>query len=111
MGTYDNVAQEGLFGWAASGPPPAERVRATAPLAVRMRPRALDEVVGQAHLLRPGAPLRRLVEGGAATSVIMWGPPGTGKTTLAYVAPHATGRRFVELAAVDPRVEDVPAAT
>src|SRR4051794_26657326 len=74
-----------------------------------MRPRTLDEVVGQAHLLRTGSPLRQLVEGGAATSVIMWGPPGTGKTTLAYVVSHATGRRFVELSAVTAGVKDVRA--
>ena len=65
-------------------PRPAGRP-ATAPLAVRMRPRAVDEVVGQAHLLRPGAPLRRLAEGGAAASVVLHGPPGTGKTTLAQL--------------------------
>ena len=58
---------------------------ATAPLAVRMRPRTLDEIVGQGHLLGPGAPLRRLVEGGAPMSVILWGPPGTGKTTIAHL--------------------------
>ena len=53
------------------------------PLAVRMRPRTIDEVAGQAHLLRPGAPLRRLLEGGGAASVLLYGPPGTGKTTIA----------------------------
>src|SRR5690625_4820134 len=77
-----------------------------------MRPASLDEVVGQEHLLSPGAPLRRLVEPAAdtrvgASSVILWGPPGTGKTTLAYLVAHASGRRFVELSAVTAGVKDV----
>ncbi|HVW80373.1 MAG TPA: replication-associated recombination protein A [Mycobacteriales bacterium] len=79
-----------------------------APLASRMRPRSLDEVVGQDHLLGPGSPLRQLVEGGAATSVLLWGPPGTGKTTLARLL--SSGRRFVELSAVTAGVKDVRAA-
>jgi putative ATPase len=79
-----------------------------APLAARMRPRTLDEVVGQEHLLGPGSPMRQLVEGGAATSVLLWGPPGTGKTTLARLL--ASGRRFVELSAVTAGVKDVRAA-
>ena len=62
------------------------RRRAVAPLAVRMRPRTLDEVVGQPHLTAEGSPLRKLVEHDAAMSVLLWGPPGTGKTTLAYVS-------------------------
>ncbi|WP_152191077.1 replication-associated recombination protein A [Georgenia satyanarayanai] len=84
--------------------------RPDAPLAVRMRPASLAEVVGQEHLLKPGAPLRRLVEPGGssrASSVILWGPPGTGKTTLAYLVAHASGRRFVELSAVTAGVKDV----
>ena len=82
----------------------AERV---APLAVRMRPRTLDEVVGQSHLLGPGAPLRRLVEGDAPLSVILWGPPGTGKTTLAMLIARTSRRRFRELSAVTAGVKDV----
>lgn len=78
------------------------------PLAVRMRPRAIDEVVGQQHLLGDGSPLRRLIANDApATSVILWGPPGTGKTTLAYLV--AGTRRFVELSAVNAGVKDVRA--
>ena len=81
---------------------------ARAPLAVRMRPRSLDEVLGQDHLLAPGSPLRRLVEpadeargrGAGVSSIILWGPPGTGKTTLAHLVARASGRHFVELSAV-----------
>nr|WP_231104947.1 replication-associated recombination protein A [Haloechinothrix halophila] len=78
-----------------------------APLAVRMRPRSLDDVVGQAHLLGEGAPLRRLVEGAAPASVILFGPPGTGKTTLAYLMAGATGRRFIALSALSSGVKEV----
>ena len=91
-----------------------EREPGGSPLAVRMRPRTLDEVVGQQHLLGAGSPLRRLVgEGGGGpagpASVILWGPPGTGKTTLAYVVSHATRRRFVELSAITAGVKEVRA--
>jgi putative ATPase len=87
----------------------AERAaRELAPIAARLRPATLDEVVGQAHLLGPGAPLRRLVEGGGTTSVLLWGPPGSGKTTLARLL--ARDRRFVELSAVSAGVKDVRAA-
>ena len=81
--------------------------RPGAPLAVRVRPRSLDEVVGQQHLLGEGGPLRRLIDGAGQVSVILWGPPGTGKTTLASLLSHATSRRFVELSAVTAGVRDV----
>ncbi|APA98116.1 replication-associated recombination protein A [Nocardia seriolae] len=80
-----------------------------APLAVRMRPRTLDEVVGQQHLLGPGSPLRRLVEGSGAASVLLYGPPGTGKTTLASLLSRATGRRFEALSALSAGVKEVRA--
>jgi putative ATPase len=80
---------------------------ASVPLAVRMRPRSLDEVLGQDHLLGPGSPLRRLVEGAAPASVLLYGPPGTGKTTLALLVSRATGRRFAALSAVSAGVKDV----
>lgn len=80
-----------------------------APLAVRMRPRTLDEIVGQRRLLAPGAPLRRLAEStdAGAVSVILWGPPGTGKTTIAHAIANRTERRFAELSAVTAGVKDV----
>jgi putative ATPase len=80
-----------------------------APLAVRMRPRTLDEVVGQQQLLGPGSPLRRLVEGDAPMSLILFGPPGTGKTTLANIVSTATNRRFVQMSALSSGVKDVRA--
>jgi len=80
-----------------------------APLAARMRPRTLDEVVGQQHLLAAGSPLRRLVEGDAPMSLILYGPPGTGKTTLALIVASATNRRFEQLSALNAGVKDVRA--
>lgn len=83
-----------------------------APLAVRMRPRTIDEVIGQEHLLETGSPLRRLLEPAAqgrtpASSIILWGPPGTGKTTLAYLIAQLSGRRFAEISAVSSGVKDI----
>ncbi|MEU5883969.1 replication-associated recombination protein A [Spirillospora sp. NPDC047279] len=74
-----------------------------------MRPRGLDEVVGQAHLLGPGTPIRQLVERDVPMSLVLWGPPGTGKTTLATVVSTATKRRFVEISAVTDGVKRVRA--
>ncbi len=84
--------------------------QATAPLAVRMRPRELSELLGQGDLVAPGSPLRRLIDGSGASSIILWGPPGTGKTTIASLVSQASGRRFVELSAVTAGVKDVRAA-
>src|SRR5271156_419596 len=84
-------------------------VSASAPLAVRMRPASLDEVVGQDHLLQPGSPMRRLVEGSGVASVILYGPPGSGKTTLAALISQATGRRFEALSALSAGVKEVRA--
>ena len=81
-----------------------------APLAVRMRPRTLDEVVGQRHLTAPGTPFRKLIDNDAPMSLLLWGPPGTGKTTLAYVVSQVTSRRFTKLSAVTAGVKDVRAA-
>lgn len=81
-----------------------------APLAVRMRPKTLDEVIGQQHLTAPGTPFRKLIDNDAPMSLVLWGPPGTGKTTLAYVVSQVTKRRFTELSAVTAGVKDVRAA-
>src|ERR1700690_1679627 len=83
---------------------------ASAPLAVRMRPRTLDEVIGQRHLTSAGTPFRKLIDNDAPMSLLLWGPPGTGKTTLAYVVSQVTRRKFVELSAVTAGVKDVRAA-
>src|SRR6202050_3537514 len=83
---------------------------APAPLAVRMRPRSLDEVIGQRHLTGAGMPFRKLIDNDAPMSLLLWGPPGTGKTTMAYVVSQVTKRRFVELSAVSAGVKDVRAA-
>jgi putative ATPase len=88
-------------------------IASTTPLAARMRPTSMSEVIGQKHILRSGSPLIALatpVEQGAkisAASVLLWGPPGTGKTTLAQVVARSSGRRFVELSAITAGVKEV----
>jgi putative ATPase len=84
-----------------------ERMARQAPLAARMRPTTLDEMVGQQRLIGPTAPLRSLIETDRLSSVILWGPPGTGKTTLARVVAAQTKREFVSLSAVTAGVKDV----
>jgi putative ATPase len=81
-----------------------------APLADRMRPRTLDEVVGQAHLLDPGKPLRQALAGGRVHSMVLWGPPGSGKTTLARLVANVGDAQFIALSAVLSGVKDVRAA-
>ena len=93
---------EDLFSFAASA-------RESAPLADRMRPRTLDEFVGQAHIVGPGRLLRRAIEAGRLTSSIFWGPPGTGKTTLASIIAGGAGAEFARLNAVTSGVSDVRA--
>jgi len=84
-----------------------DRLRGQAPLAARLRPRTLDDVVGQEHLVGQGKALRRLVEQDRLTSAIFWGPPGTGKTTLALAVAGSTKRAFEQLSAVNAGVKDV----
>ncbi len=90
-----------LFG---GGRSPAEPV---APLAEKLRPRALDDVVGQKHLLGPGKPLRAAFESGKPHSMILWGPPGSGKTTLARLMAQAFDAQFIALSAVLSGVKDI----
>jgi putative ATPase len=83
------------------------RLTSRAPLAARLRPRRLDDVVGQSDLLGPGRPLRTLIESDRLTSVVLWGPPGTGKTTIARLIAGATRKAFEPLSAVSAGVKDV----
>jgi putative ATPase len=111
---------EGLFDYDEPGDASGARRRgggtlagnthASAPLAVRMRPRTLDELAGQEQLLSEGSPLRRLVEGDQPMSLLLWGPPGTGKTTIASILSNQTDRHFVEVSAVAAGVKEVRAA-
>jgi len=95
-----------LFG----GPPPGARAKGPAPgapLADRMRPRTFDELLGQAHLLEPGAPLALMRDGRHLASIILWGPPGTGKTTIARLLAEGAGVPFVAFSAVLSGVKEV----
>ena len=84
----------------------AEKERVNQPLAERMRPMSLDEFVGQDHLLAPGKLLAGLAGGGRLPSLLLWGPPGTGKTTLARLLAAREQARFVTLSAVNAGVKD-----
>ncbi|MCI0547452.1 MAG: replication-associated recombination protein A [Candidatus Rokubacteria bacterium] len=98
-----------LFDPPPSTAPPAPR--ASAPLADRIRPQSLDEVVGQSHLVGPGKVLRRALDQGALHSMILWGPPGTGKTTLASLMASVAGARFVTFSAVLSGVKEIRQVT
>lgn len=87
----------------------AERAAAAAPLPQRVRPHTLDELVGQTHVLGAGSALRRAIEEGRAPSMILHGPPGVGKTTIARIVAAASASAFEELSAVSARVDDVRA--
>ena len=110
---------EGLFD-VPNGSPQSDRhkgggslsgaAHAASPLAVRMRPRTLEELVGQEQLRAPGSPLRQLIEGDQSMSLLLWGPPGTGKTTIAAIVSQQTDRGFVEVSAVSAGVKEVRAA-
>ena len=84
-----------------------DAVLPSAPLAARMRPRTFDDYVGQEHIVGEGKLLRRLVESGSLPSVILWGPPGTGKTTLARIIANSTDAMFVPVSAVSAGVADL----
>ncbi len=77
------------------------------PLAERMRPKTLDDYVGQKHLVGPGAVLRKAIESGSLPSMLFWGPPGVGKTTLAYIISQTLDRPFFSLSAINSGVKDV----
>jgi len=81
-----------------------------APLADRLRPATLDDVVGQDHLLGPGGPIRRMIQAGRLGSMILWGPPGTGKTTIARLLAQAAGYQFQQISAVFSGVADLKKA-
>lgn len=87
-----------------------DRLRSAAPLAERLRPKSLAAVVGQDHLLGPGRPLQALVDADRLSSVILWGPPGTGKTTIAGLVAAASSKELVSMSAVSASVKDVRAA-
>jgi len=80
------------------------------PLAEALRPKSLDEVIGQEHLLGPGKPLRLAFESGKPHSMILWGPPGTGKTTIARLMADAFDAQFIALSAVFSGVKDIKEA-
>lgn len=102
-----NDQTPGLFAEPDAGTPPAPIIDSNAPLAERMRPRTLDEYIGQQHLLGAGRLLRRLIEEDRLTSMIFWGPPGAGKTTLARIIAARTASDFVPFSAVTSGIKEI----
>ena len=86
---------------------PDQQGKGARPLAERMRPRTLDEFVGQEHILGPGKPLRLQIERDDPGSIIFWGPPGVGKTTLAQIIAHVTKAEFIEFSAVMSGIKEI----
>src|SRR5689334_14861016 len=89
--------------------PKTDKTTLFQPLAARLRPTSLDEVIGQTHLLGRGKPLRKAIEQGVLHSMILWGPPGTGKTTLARLMADRVNARFEKLSAIFSGVKDIRA--
>ncbi len=107
MNPQDSLFADDDAGAPSAAPAEAPGPAPDAPLAERLRPRTLDEVIGQAHLLGPGKPLRVAFETGRLHSMILWGPPGVGKTTLARLVAGAVRSKFIVLSAVLAGVKDI----
>jgi putative ATPase len=107
MASQDSLFDNGDNGDSGNGTHQGSAAAAAVPLAERLRPRTLDEVIGQQHLLAPGRPLRVAFEAGRVPSIILWGPPGVGKTTLARLVAGAVEAEFVVLSAVLAGVKDI----
>ena len=105
--TYDNYGQEGFFDEPFFKYGREERIEKSAPLAARLRPRDLDEYFGQKHLLGEGKVLRKMIENDSVGSMIFWGPPGVGKTTLARVIANKTKAKFIDFSAVTSGIKEI----
>src|SRR6186997_3046197 len=108
MSLFDDL-DETARSAAKSGEAPRSGAKADTPLAERMRPRTLDEFVGQDTLIGPGRPLRQAIEQDRLQSIILWGPPGTGKTTLARLSATATKAHFISFSAVLSGIKEIRA--